>query len=140
SALLAIGALSMVAAAYQQPGKALPAAALAAAKIEKVRDNMYMITGSDPTDRNSFSGGNTVVFITDNGVVVVHTKRAGWGQVLLDKIHSVTNKPITTIINTHTHGDHTGSNEAFPATVDIVAQENTKANMAKMDAFKGDKA
>jgi glyoxylase-like metal-dependent hydrolase (beta-lactamase superfamily II) len=44
------------------------------------------------------------------------------------------------IINTHTHGDHTGSNEFFPATVDIVAHENTKANMAKMDAFKGDKA
>src|SRR6516225_9742533 len=133
--------LSIAAAAYQQ---GLPAAALAATKIEKVRDNMYMITGSDPgltpADRQSFSGGNTVVFITDNGVVVVDTKLAGWGQVLLDKIHSVTNKPITTIINTHTHGDHTGSNEAFPATVDIVAHENTKTNMAKMDAFKGDKA
>jgi glyoxylase-like metal-dependent hydrolase (beta-lactamase superfamily II) len=43
------------------------------------------------------------------------------------------------IINTHTHGDHTGSNEGFTATVDIVAHENTKANMTKMDAFKGDK-
>jgi cyclase len=138
-ALLAIGALSM-AAAYQQPAQGLPAAALAATKIEKVRDNLYIITGSDPTNRDSFSGGNTGVFITDNGVVVVDTKLAGWGQVLLDKIHSVTNKPITTIINTHTHGDHTGSNEAFGATVDIVAHENTKANMAKMDAFKGDKA
>jgi cyclase len=140
SGLLVIAALSMAAAAYQQPGQGLPAAALAATKIEKVRDNLYMITGSDPTDRNSFSGGNTAVFITDNGVVVVDTKLAGWGQVLLDKIHSVTNKPITTIINTHTHGDHTGSNEAFGATVDIVAHENTKANMAKMEAFKGDKA
>jgi glyoxylase-like metal-dependent hydrolase (beta-lactamase superfamily II) len=44
------------------------------------------------------------------------------------------------IINTHTHGDHTGSNDGFPASVDIVAHENTKANMMKMDAFKGDKA
>ena len=87
-----------------------------------------------------FSGGNTGVFITDNGVVVVDTKLAGWGQVLLDKIHSVTKKPVTMIINTHTHGDHTGSNEAFGATVEIVAHENTKANMEKMDAFKGDKA
>src|SRR5262249_34437767 len=52
----------------------------------------------------------------------------------------VTSKPVTMIINTHTHGDHTGSNEGFPATVDIVAHENTKANMAKMDAFKGGKA
>src|SRR5215469_575098 len=97
-ALLAIAALTMAAAAYQQPAQGLPAAALAATKIEKVRDNMYMITGSDPgltpADRQSFSGGNTVVFITDSGVVVVDTKLAGWGQVLLEKIHSVTNKPI----------------------------------------------
>ena len=47
---------------------------------------------------------------------------------------------MTTVINTHTHGDHTGSNEFFGATIDIVAHENTKANMARMDAFKGDKA
>jgi cyclase len=140
-ALIAVAAFSMAAAAYQQTQQqGLPAAALAATTIEKVKDNLYMITGSDPTDRNSFSGGNTGVFITDNGVVVVDTKLAGWGQVLLEKIHTVTSKPITTIINTHTHGDHTGSNEAFPATVDIIAHENTKANMAKMDAFKGDKA
>jgi glyoxylase-like metal-dependent hydrolase (beta-lactamase superfamily II) len=90
-----------------------------------------MITGN---------GGNTGVFITDNGVVVVDTKNPGNGQAILDKIKSVTPKPVTMIINTHTHGDHVGSNESFPATVDIVAQENTKANMVKMDNFKGDKA
>ena len=138
--VLAAGALSIAAAGYQQPSQGLPAAALAATQIEKVKDNLYMITGADPTDRNSFSGGNTGVFITDNGVVVVDTKLAGWGQVILDKIKTVTNKPVTTIINTHTHGDHTGSNEAFDGTVEFVAHENTKANMEKMDAFKGDKA
>src|SRR5438128_9610843 len=72
--LLAAGALSIAAAGYQQPPQGLPAAALAATQIEKVKDNLYMITGADPTDRNSFSGGNTGVFITDNGVVVVDTK------------------------------------------------------------------
>ena len=139
-AVLAAAAALSMAAGSQQPAQGLPAAALAATKLEKVKDNLYMITGADPTNRDSFSGGNTGVFITDNGVVVVDTKLAGWGQVILDKIKTVTNKPITTIINTHTHGDHTGSNEAFGATVDIVAHENTKANMQKMDAFKGDKA
>src|SRR5919198_501763 len=139
-ALLTAGVLSIAAAGYQQPPQGLPPAALAATQIERVKDNLYMITGADPTDRNSFSGGNTGVFITDNGVVVVDTKLAGWGQVILDKIKTVTNKPVTTIINTHTHGDHTGSNEAFGGTVEFVAQENTKANMEKMDAFKGDKA
>ena len=68
------------------------------------------------------------------------TKLTGWGQVILDRIKTVTDKPVTTIINTHTHGDHTGSNTMFPATVDIVAHENTKTNMEKMDAFKGDGA
>ena len=52
----------------------------------------------------------------------------------------MTNKPITRIINTHTHGDHTGSNEFFGASIETIVQENTKANMAKMDEFKGDKA
>jgi len=47
---------------------------------------------------------------------------------------------VTTIVNTHTHGDHTGSNEGFPTSVEIVAHENTKANMMRMDAFKGDGA
>jgi cyclase len=60
--------------------------------------------------------------------------------VILDKVKTVTDKPITTIINTHTHGDHTGSNAFFSPTVDIVAHENTKSNMEKMDAFKGDNA
>ena len=131
-AIIAVGALSMVA-AFQ----ALPQPALKATEIEKVKDNLYIITGSDASNREAFSGGNTGVFITDKGVVVVDTKLAGWGQVILDKIKTVTNKPIVTIINTHTHGDHTGSNEFFPASVEIVAHENTKANMEKMDAFKG---
>ena len=101
------------------------------AEIEKVNDRLYMITGG---------GGNTAAFITDTGVVLVDTKLANWGQAILDKVKSVTNKPITTIINTHTHGDHNGSNEFFGASVEFVAHENTKTNMEKMDAFKGDKS
>jgi glyoxylase-like metal-dependent hydrolase (beta-lactamase superfamily II) len=101
------------------------------ATIEKLKDNLYVIKGG---------GGNTAAFITASGVVIVDTKLAGWGQRIMDKIRSVTDKPVTTIINTHTHGDHTGSNEFFPPSVEIVAQDNTKANMEKMPAFQGDKA
>jgi cyclase len=81
-------------------------------------------------------GGNTAAFITANGVVLVDTKLANWGQAILDKVKTVSDKPVTHIINTHTHGDHVGSNEFFPASVEIVAQENTAANMKRMDAFK----
>ena len=99
--------------------------------IEKVRDNLFMIKGG---------GGNTAAFVTRQGVVLVDTKLANWGQAIMDQVRSVTDKPVTTIINTHTHGDHTGSNEFFPASVEVVAHENTKTNMEKMKQFEGEKA
>jgi len=68
--------------------------------------------------------------------MLVDTKLANNGQAILDEVKKVTDKPITYIVNTHTHGDHTGSNQFFPADVQIVVQENTAANMAKMDVFK----
>jgi glyoxylase-like metal-dependent hydrolase (beta-lactamase superfamily II) len=95
-------------------------------EIEKVAANLHMITGN---------GGNTAVFIASNGVVLVDTKLAKNGQEILARVKSVTDKPITHIINTHTHGDHVGSNDFFPAAVEIVAHENTGANMARMQAF-----
>lgn len=134
---MTIGALSLTMAGFQAPAPVPTAAALAATKIEKVKDNLYVITGSK--DLSAFSGGNTAVFITETGVVLVDTKLPGWGPTLLGLVKTVTNKPVTTIINTHSHGDHTGSNEFFGATVDSVVQENAKTNMAKMPEFSGDK-
>src|SRR5229473_113420 len=117
-ALLAVSALSIVLAAQQQAP---------VVEVQKLKDNLFMLTGG---------GGNTAVFVTANGVVVVDAKNPGWGQPILDKVKELTPKPITTLINTHTHGDHVSGNVEFPATVDFVSQENTKANMEKMDIFK----
>jgi cyclase len=128
--LLVLGALSIAAA--QQTKQVID--------VVKVADNYYVLTSSTPGNDATFSGGNVGVFITGNGVVLVDTKLAGWGQTFLDRVKSITTKPVTTIINTHTHGDHTGNDDKFGTSVEIIAQENTKANMAKMDAFKGDKA
>jgi cyclase len=132
---LGVGALSMTIAAYQQPAAQGPQVI----DVEKLRDNLYVLTSSTPGNTATFSGGNVAVLITDSGVTLVDTKLAGWGQTFLDKLKTVTTKPVTRIINTHTHGDHTGNDDKFGATVELVAQDNTKANMAKMDAFKGDK-
>jgi cyclase len=124
--LLAVGALSLAVAASQQP--AAGAAAQAAAKVvevEKLRDNLFVLTGG---------GGNTAVFVGASGVVVVDTKNPGWGQPILDRIKELTPKPITTIINTHTHGDHVSGNVEFPATVEVIVHENTAANMQEMRA------
>lgn len=133
--LITAGTLSVAVAGYQAqpPQAALP-------DLVKVKDNLYIIEASSPADRSMFTGGNTGVFVMDTGVLVVDTKLANYGNQILAKIRKVTDKPVTTIVNTHTHGDHTGSNEGFPTSVEIVAQENTKTNMMKMDAFKGEKA
>ena len=133
--LVGVGAVSMAVAAQAPPGPT--AKAIAATKIEKVKDNLYVITGSGVEDTDAFSGGNVAVFITDSGVTLVDSKLPGFGPTLVERVKSVTNKPITRIINTHTHGDHTGSNTFFGASVESVVHENTKANMAKMDDFKG---
>lgn len=118
--LLLVGAVSMIAAQQQQQQKP------PTLEIQKVKDNLYLITGG---------GGNTAAFITDKGVVVVDTKLPGLGPSILEKVKSVTDKPVMMIINTHTHGDHVGSNSAFTGNVEFVAQENCKASMEKMAAF-----
>jgi cyclase len=116
-----VGVATMMVSAQGQGAK--PPQPLA---IEKVTDSLHVITGN---------GGNTAVFVAAKGVVLVDTKLANNGQQILDQVKSVTDKPITHIINTHTHGDHNGSNQYFPATVEIVAHENTEKNMQKMEVF-----
>jgi cyclase len=138
--LASIVALGGSIAAYQAPPAQAPVVGTAdKLDVVKLKDNFYVITSSNPTPRESFSGGNVSVFITDAGVTLVDTKLAGWGQALLDKLKTITPKPVTTIINTHTHGDHTGNDDKF-GKVEIIAHENTKTNMAKLPAFQGDKA
>jgi cyclase len=119
--LLALAALSIVVTAQQGGGGGQQAPKVV--EVEKLKDNLWVLKGG---------GGNTAVFVTETGVVVVDAKNPGWGQPILDKIKGLTNKPITTLINTHTHGDHVSGNVEFPTTVDIIVQENTKTNMMKM--------
>ena len=124
-ALMAVGALSLAPAAFQgQPQDPN----VVRVQSMGVRDNLYLLSGG---------GGNTAALLTDDGVVLVDTKLPGWGQPILDALKRITDLPVKMIINTHTHRDHTGSNDQLPIAVDIVAHENTKANMEKMDAFKG---
>ena len=120
--LLATGSLSMTLAAFQAP------AAAKVIEVEKLRDNLWVLKGG---------GGNTAVFVGSTGITVVDTKNPGWGQPILDKIKELSNKPVVRIINTHTHGDHVSGNVEFPATVDVVVQENTAANMKKMAPVTG---
>ena len=136
--IVALGALSTALAAVQQapagggarqggaPAQQQPSAA--GLTVDKLRDNMYVLRGG---------GGNTAVFIMANGVALVDTKIAGWGQPIIERVKELTDKPITTIINTHTHYDHSEGNVEFPATVEVVTHENTAKLMPEMRAVYG---
>ena len=95
-----------------------------------VRDTLYHLSGG---------GGNTLALIDEinGGGVLVDTKLLGWGQPVLDAIGAVTDLPVTTIINTHAHAGHAGSNAEFETVVQIVAHESTKTNMARMELYAG---
>src|SRR4051812_3735648 len=128
SALLTVGVLSVLVRAQADPG---------AIRIEKIKDNLYVVTGGR---QGGGVAGNTTVYVADAGVVLIDTKYAGFGREILEQVASVTKKPVTMIVNTHTHGDHTGGNAEFAGSVEFVAHENTRANMARMKEFEGDKA
>ncbi len=123
--LVMVGTLTMAAGAMQQPA---PAPSVENITVEKVKDNLFVMRGG---------GGNSAVFVTANGVTLVDTKNPGWGQPLLDKIKTVTDKPVTTVINTHTHYDHVSGNVALPATVEVIAHENTARLMTQMNPVAG---
>jgi glyoxylase-like metal-dependent hydrolase (beta-lactamase superfamily II) len=113
TAILVAG-LAMAGAAAQRGPRIPPTGT-----IKNVRDNLYVIPGQ---------GSNTTVFVTSTGVVLVDTKLASNGEPILKQVRSVTDKPVTMIINTHTHPDHNGSNDYFEAggaKVEVVTHENT---------------
>jgi glyoxylase-like metal-dependent hydrolase (beta-lactamase superfamily II) len=93
--------------------------------ISKVADDLYAIIGD---------GGNSTVYVTSEGVILVDDKFEYDGQDIIDKVKSVTNQPIKYVLNTHLHGDHTGSNERFLPTAEIIATKNARDNMVKNKA------
>ena len=84
----------------------------------QLKPNIYWIEGG---------GGNSTVIVGTNGVVVVDAKTTKpGGQELLDDIAKITPKPVTTVILSHSDGDHVNGLAAFPAGVKVIAQENNK--------------
>jgi len=135
--VIGVAAVSMV--TFGQAPTGPTPRAIEATKIEKVKNNLYIITGSS-AGGDAFSGGTTAVFITDAGVTLVDTKLPGYGPMLLERIKTVTNKPVTRIINTHSHSDHTGGNAFFGPTVESIVHENAKKSLAADPSYAGERA
>lgn len=124
-----IGAVAVAVLAAGSPG---PAAAQTERIVQidtlNVRDVLYHLGGG---------GGNGLALIDEinGGVVLVDTKPPGWGAAVREVIEQVTDLPVTTIINTHAHEEHAGSNAEFPDAVTIVAHENARAAMLRSGLY-----
>ena len=100
-------------------GSAIPALAQAPTlTMTELKPNVWAAIGG---------GGNSTIFIGDTGVIVVDAKRTeAGGQALLAEIAKITPKPVTTVILTHSDGDHVNGLAAFPADITIIAHDNNK--------------
>ena len=57
---------------------------------------------------------SSLVVVTDDGVLITDPSNAARGQLLKAAIAELTDQPVTHIVLTHEHYDHTGGTEVFP--------------------------
>ncbi len=90
---------------------------------EKINDHLYMLQGS---------GGNIMISVGDDGVLMIDDQFAPLSEKIMAKIKEISGKEVNYLINTHWHGDHTGGNENFgKAGATIIAQHNVRKRMAR---------
>ncbi len=90
--------------------------------VERIADDLHVIVGS---------GGNVAVLTTDDGAILVDDKFERNVPAILEKVKSLTSKPIRYVLNTHHHGDHSGGNQLLMKDAEIVLHKNARANMVK---------
>jgi len=99
-----------------------PQAPPAPSKLEKIADDIYVIRGE---------GGNTTIYLTNEGVVLVDVKFDRNYEDIIAKVRSLTDKPVKYVFNTHSHPDHTGGNQKFLPAAQIIAHRNARAAMVE---------
>jgi glyoxylase-like metal-dependent hydrolase (beta-lactamase superfamily II) len=74
-------------------------------------------------------GGNVGFFVGPESVFVIDSQFRDLAPGIVEKIKSVTDRPIKYLLNTHHHGDHTGGNEYFLKFAMILAHDNVRKRM-----------
>ncbi|MBL8290816.1 MAG: MBL fold metallo-hydrolase [Bryobacterales bacterium] len=92
--------------------------------IEKIADDLHVLVGS---------GGNVAVYTTNAGLILVDDKFERNVPEILEKVKTISDKPIRYVLNTHQHGDHTGGNAMIKDKTGAVlfAHVNARDNMVE---------
>ena len=96
----------------------------------KVADNIYMLIGQ---------GGNIGLAIDEDYTLMIDDQFAPLSEAIKAEIAKLTDKPITYLLNTHFHFDHTDGNATFNDSVGvIIAHEKVRSKLkqgAVIEAF-----
>jgi glyoxylase-like metal-dependent hydrolase (beta-lactamase superfamily II) len=91
-------------------------------KTHKLSDSIYMLVGS---------GGNIGLSVGPDAVFMIDDQYAPLTPKIEAAIKAITPKPVTFVINTHWHGDHTGGNVNMgKAGAIIVAHDNVRKRLS----------
>jgi glyoxylase-like metal-dependent hydrolase (beta-lactamase superfamily II) len=96
----------------------------------KVAGNVYMLQGA---------GGNIGVSVGPDGILIVDDQFAPLADKIRTALKSLNEGRLKFILNTHWHGDHTGSNAVFGPEATIIAQTNVRKRLSteqKSEFFK----
>ncbi len=86
--------------------------------VDEIADGIYWLVGS----------GYQVMFLTTGEGVIVIDAPQPIGEKYLQAIQEVTDEPITHMIYSHSHADHTGAaGQIFPTDIEYIAHQDTAA-------------
>lgn len=92
-------------------------------EIIPVNENVYMLRGA---------GGNIGVLTGKDGIFMIDDQFAELSPKIIAKLKTLSDEPITYLVNTHHHGDHTGGNENFEKEGTLIfAHENVRKRLKK---------
>jgi cyclase len=93
--------------------------------ITSLSQGLYVFSGD---------GGNVTAIVDDGSTLLIDSGLASRISELSDAIFRTTMRPVTRLVNTHWHFDHTGGNTYFGASgVTIIAQENVKKELSSVE-------
>lgn len=85
-------------------------------EAKEVSQGVWVIHGPTelPNPQNRGFMNNPAFVMTGGGVVIVDPGSGLWtGEMVLEKVAAVTDKPVVAVFNTHVHGDHWLGNHAI---------------------------
>jgi glyoxylase-like metal-dependent hydrolase (beta-lactamase superfamily II) len=91
-------------------------------KVHPVRGGIYMLEGN---------GGNVGVSIGDDGLLIVDDQYAPMAPKIRAALRELLDEPVTFLLNTHHHIDHTGGNATFAEEAHIVAHQNVRTRLGR---------